>query len=105
MIPRKLEYLIALAKEGHFARAAASCRVSLPAPSAAIQQLESELGVETVKHGRRFQGFTQQGEIVLEWARNLAVDCDRLYERLRERPDTLSCTLHLGVLGSAIPRI
>jgi len=103
MIPRKLEYLIALAKEGHFARAAASCRVSQQALSAAIQQLQSEIGVEIVKHGRRFQGFTQQGEIVLEWARNLAVDCDRLHERLRERPDTFSGTLHLGVLGSTIP--
>src|SRR6266700_24668 len=90
MIPRKLEYLIALAKERHFGRAAATCRVSQPALSAAIQQLESELGVEIVKHGRRFQGFTEQGEIVLAWARNLALDWDRLHERLRERPDTFS---------------
>ena len=105
MISRKFEYLIALAKERHFARAAAICRVSQPALSAAIQQLETELGVEIVKHGRRFQGFTQQGEIVLEWARNLAADCDRLHERLRERPDTFSGTLHIAVLGSTVPRI
>jgi DNA-binding transcriptional LysR family regulator len=103
MISRKFEYLIALAKEHHFARAAAICRVSQPALSAAIQQLEIELGVEIVKHGRRFQGFTQQGEIVLEWARNLAADCDRLHERLRERPDTFSGTLHVGVLASTAP--
>ena len=103
MISRKFEYLIALAKEGHFARAAAICRVSQPALSAAIQQLESELGVEIVKHGRRFQGFTEQGEIVLAWARNLALDWDRLHERLRERPDTFSGTLHVGVLASTIP--
>ena len=105
MISRKFEYLIALAKERHFARAAAICRVSQPALSAAIQQLETELGVEIVKHGRRFQGFTQQGEIVLEWARNLAADCDRLHERLRERPDTFSGTLHIAVLGSTVPLI
>lgn len=105
MISRKFEYLIALAKARHFARAAAICRVSQPALSAAIQQLETELGVEIVKHGRRFQGFTQQGEIVLEWARNLAADCDRLHERLRERPDTFSGTLHIGVLGSTVPLI
>jgi len=103
MLPRKLEYLIALAKEGHFARAAATCRVSQSALSAAIQQLESELGIEIVKHGRRFQGFTQQGEIVLQWAQNLALDCNQLYERLRERPDTFSGTLHVGVLASTVP--
>jgi DNA-binding transcriptional LysR family regulator len=103
MIPRKFEYLIALGKEGHFARAAATCRVSQPALSAAIQQLEGELGVEIVKHGRRFQGFTQQGKIVLEWARNLAVQYDLLQEKLRECPDTFSGTLHIGVLGSTVP--
>jgi DNA-binding transcriptional LysR family regulator len=105
MISRKFEYLIALAKERHFGRAATICRVSQPALSAAIQQLEIELGVEIVKHGRRFEGFTQQGEIVLEWARNLAADCDRLHERLRERPDTFSGTLHIGVLQSTIPLV
>jgi DNA-binding transcriptional LysR family regulator len=105
MISRKFEYLIALAKERHFARAAAICRVSQPALSAAIQQLEIELGVEIVKHGRRFEGFTQQGEIVLEWARKLAADCDRLHERLRERPDTFSGTLHVGALWSTVPLI
>ena len=105
MISRKFEYLIALAKERHFARAAAICRVSQPALSAAIQQLEIELGVEIVKHGRRFEGFTQQGEIVLEWAQKLAADYDRLHERLRERPDTFSGTLHVGALWSTVPLI
>src|SRR4029079_12446572 len=79
--------------------------VSQPALSAAIQQLETELGVEIVKNGRRFQGFTQQGEIILGWARTLRADSDRLHERLRERPDTFSGTLHIGVLGSAVPLI
>lgn len=56
MLSRKLEYLMALAKEGHFARAAAACHVSQPTLSAAIQQLEAELGVPIVKRGQRFQG-------------------------------------------------
>ena len=64
MLGRKLEYLVSLAKEGHFAWAASACHVSQPTLSAAIQQLEAELGVQIVKRGQRFQGFTKQGELV-----------------------------------------
>lgn len=55
---------MALAKEGHFARAAAACHVSQPTLSAAIQQLEAELGVPIVQRGQRFQGLTQGGRLV-----------------------------------------
>src|SRR5579863_3811500 len=68
VLSRKLEYLMALAKEGHFARAAAACHVSQPTLSAAIQQLEAELGVPIVERGRRFQGLTNEGRLVIEAA-------------------------------------
>jgi DNA-binding transcriptional LysR family regulator len=45
MLLRQLEYLSALAREGHFGRAAAACHVSQPALSAAIRKLEAELDV------------------------------------------------------------
>ena len=45
MITRHLQYLTALAKERHFARAAAACNVSQPTLSAGIKQLEESLGV------------------------------------------------------------
>jgi DNA-binding transcriptional LysR family regulator len=45
MLLRQLEYLVALARERHFARAADACCVSQPALSAGIQQLEKELGI------------------------------------------------------------
>src|SRR5579863_2594139 len=103
MVIRKLEYLMALAKEGHFARAAAACHVSQPALSAGIQQLEIELGVMIVKRGQRFQGFTEQGEAVLAWENRLAVECDRLHLELRDLSAKLSGKLRVGVLNSAIP--
>jgi DNA-binding transcriptional LysR family regulator len=103
MVIRKLEYLMALAREGHFARAAAACHVSQPALSAGIQQLELELGVSIVKRGQRFQGFTEQGEVVLAWANRLAVECERLHLELRDMSAKLSGTLRIGVLNSAIP--
>ena len=105
MIVRKLEYLVALARERHFARAAAACGVSQPSLSAGIQQLETELGVQIVERGRRFQGFTREGELVLEWAQRVVSDAGRLRERLQETESSSPGTLRIGVLPSSIPLI
>lgn len=56
MLLRQLEYLVALAREKHFARAAEACYVSQPSLSAAIRKLEQELDVPIVRRGRRFEG-------------------------------------------------
>lgn len=67
----KLEFLIALAQERHFGRAAEVANVKQPTLSAGIKQLEESLGLLLVKRGSRFQGFTPEGERVLEWARRI----------------------------------
>jgi hypothetical protein len=58
MLLRQLQYLVTLAKTGHFTRAAEACHVSQPALSSAIQHLEKELEVSIVRRGQRFEGFT-----------------------------------------------
>jgi len=103
VIVRKLEYLVALARERHFARAAAACGVSQPTLSAGIQQLEAELGVQIVQRARRFQGFTEEGDLVLEWAQRVVSDAGRLRERLQEKEGKSAGTLRIGVLPSVIP--
>jgi DNA-binding transcriptional LysR family regulator len=103
VLSRKLEYLMSLAKEGHFARAAAACHVSQPTLSAAIQQLEAELGVLIVKRGQRFQGLTDDGRLVIEAAKRMAHERNRLREQLRDRHNDSSGTLRVGVLGSTVP--
>jgi DNA-binding transcriptional LysR family regulator len=105
MIGRKYEYLIALASEGHFARAAQGCHVSQPALSAGIQQLEEELGVQIVKRGRRFQGLTPEGEMVLAWAKRMEVEHRRFREELRACSDSFGGILRLGVMNSTTPFI
>jgi DNA-binding transcriptional LysR family regulator len=70
----KLEFMIALAREQHFGRAAESCGVAQPTLSLGIQSLEQMLNVPLVKRSSRFQGFTQEGERVLIWARRLVGD-------------------------------
>ncbi len=67
MLIRQLNYLVALAREQHFGRAAQACNVSQPALSGAIRSIERELGMTIVQRGQRFGGFTSDGERVLGW--------------------------------------
>jgi DNA-binding transcriptional LysR family regulator len=105
VIPRRVEYLIALAREGHFARAAASCNVSQPTLSAGIQQLEHDLGVLIVRRGQRFQGLTEEGEMVLAWAQRSIVESQHLAQQLRDRVKQLARTLQVGYLASISPLV
>ena len=67
MLVRQLVYLAALARERHFARAAAACNITQPALSTAIKQLEEELGVEIfARHGKRLKRITEPGQHVLK---------------------------------------
>jgi len=101
MLIRQLEYLVALAQQKHFAHAAERCDISQPALSLAIKNLESELGVAIVARGNRFQGFTPEGEIVLNWARRILRDEETLKEELRCCAGSLSGRVRLGVIPSA----
>ena len=79
----KLEFLLALAQEQHFGRAAEACGVSQPTLSAGIKQLEDTLGVLLVQRGSRFHSFTPEGERVLDWARRIVGDSRALSRRSR----------------------
>jgi DNA-binding transcriptional LysR family regulator len=70
----RLEFILALARESHFGRAAEACGVSQPTLSAGIKYLEEMFGVMLVQRGSRFHGFTPEGERVLEWARRIVGD-------------------------------
>ena len=95
----KLEFVIALAREQHFGRAAEACNVSQPSLSAGIKQLEDTFGVLLVQRGSRFQGFTPEGERVLEWARRIVADT----RAMRQEVDALKRGLAGHVQIAAIP--
>ncbi|MGP3755696.1 LysR family transcriptional regulator [Streptomyces sp. IBSNAI001] len=100
---RQLEYLVALARERHFVRAAAACYVSQPSLSAAIRRLEHELNVPIVRRGRRYEGLTPEGEVVLAWAHRILAERDSLRQELSALRDGLTGTLRLGVVPTALP--
>lgn len=99
---RQLEYLSALARERHFARAATACHVSQPALSDGIRRLEAELGVQIVRRSRSFEGFTPEGERVVHWARRILADSDELLGELSRMRSGLSGSLRIGAIPTAL---
>lgn len=98
---RQLEYLTALARERHFARAAASCHVSQPALSEAIRKLERELNVPLVQRGRAFHGLTPEGDRVVVWARRILAEHEALRVEVSALRSGLTGQLRVGVIPSA----
>lgn len=98
MIVRNFEYLLALHREGHFGNAAKSCNVSQPTLSAGIKQLEEDMGVEIVRHGRRYDGLTSEGMRVLSWAQQMYDDCKGLEREISALRRGIEGKFRLGKL-------
>jgi DNA-binding transcriptional LysR family regulator len=95
----KLEFLIALARERHFGRAAEVCGVTQPTLSSGLKQLEESLNTLLVIRGSRFEGFTPEGERALEWARRIVADS----RAMRQDLDTLKRGLSGEIRIAAVP--
>ncbi len=105
MLVRHLSYFATLAREGHFARAAALCNIAQPTLSAAIRKLEEDLGVRLIVRGHRFLGLTAEGEKVLAWGHQILTDYNSLREDLAGLRRGLTGTLRLGVIPAAMPAV
>lgn len=101
----KLEFFIALARAGHFGRAAEECGVSQPSLSAAIRQLEDQLGVVLVVRAARYQGLTPEGQRVLEWARRIVADTRTMREEMRAARKGLAGHIRLAVIPTALAMV
>jgi DNA-binding transcriptional LysR family regulator len=100
---QQLEYVVALARERHFGRAAKACHVSQPTLSAAIRRLEYEVDAVVVLRGRRFEGFTAEGERVVTWARRILAERDELFSDIARVRGGLTATARLGAIPTAVP--
>lgn len=101
----RLEMFAALARERHFGRAAAACRVTQPTLSSAIRALETQLGVQLVVRGARFEALTPEGERVLLWARRILADARAMTDEARAARAGLSGVLRIGVIPTALPLV
>lgn len=101
----KLEFMIALAREQHFGRAAESCGVAQPTLSLGIQSLEQMLNVALVKRSSRFQGFTPEGERVLVWARRLVGDARAMRQDILGLRSGAESHLRLAAIPASMPLV
>lgn len=99
----KLEYLIALAREKNFARAAESCGVTQPTLSQGIQKLEETLKTRLVVRSSRFQGFTAEGERVLVWARRIVGDTQAMHHEIFGLQNGVGTQIRIASVPAAMP--
>ena len=101
----KLDFILALSREKHFGRAAETCGVTQPTLSAGVKQLEAQLGVLLVNRGSRFQGFTPEGERVLDWARRIVGDARAMREEINALRHGLTGRLRIAAIPTTLAMV
>lgn len=99
----QLQYLTALDTHRHFGNAAAACHVSQPTLSTQLRKLEDELGVELVDRSHQPVVPTAAGEQLIEQARAVLAERDRLAALADDVQDRVSGTLRIGMLPTLSP--
>ena len=100
---RQLRYLSALAKHGHFGRAAEACAVTQPALSMQIRDLERTLGVAVVERRPGDVMLTDVGREIARRAEDVLTASRDLVDFARHRGGLLTGRLTLGVIPSLAP--
>lgn len=99
----ELRYLVALAKEGSFSRAAHACSVSQPTLSMAVARLEDELGIHLFERGKGFVSPTTVGQRVVAQAQRTLDEAHKITNIANEGRDPLEGPLRLGVIHTIGP--
>ncbi len=98
-----LRYLVALARERHFGRAAEKCHVSQPTLSVAIKKLEDQLGVMLFERSAADVKITAIGQRIVEQAERVLLEAAQVKEIAASGKDPLSGPLRLGVIYTIGP--
>jgi LysR family hydrogen peroxide-inducible transcriptional activator len=100
---KQLRYVEALARHGHFGRAADACAISQPALSMQIKELEEALGTEVFERGGRQVRLTNFGEQFAERVRDILRSVYELGDLARASRDQLVGRLRIGVIPTIAP--
>ena len=103
MTLNELRYIVAVAQERSFGRAAAKCFVSQPALSVAIQKLEDELGTPLFERGKSEVSVTPVGGRIVEQAQRVLEEAARIREIAQAGRNQLVGPLKLGVIYTVAP--
>jgi len=99
----ELKYIVAVARERHFGRAAEACHVSQPTLSVAIRKLEEELGVVLFERGSAEVGVTPIGQQIVEQAQRVLDETATIREIAKQGRDPLAGPLRVGVIYTIGP--
>jgi len=100
---KQLRYFEALARHGHFGRAADACAISQPALSMQIKELEETLGTVLFERGARKVRLTNFGEEFALRVRDIVRSVDELGDLARTAQDRLVGRLRIGVIPTIAP--
>lgn len=103
MTLQQLEYILAVNQFRHFAKAAEHCRVTQPTLSAMIQKLEDELGTKLFDRNQQPICPTPVGRLVLEQARTVLNEANRIKDIIEEERHSISGVFRLGILPTIAP--
>ncbi|MFN3954578.1 MAG: LysR substrate-binding domain-containing protein [Pararhodobacter sp.] len=103
MTLKQLRYFEALARLGHFGRAADDCAITQPALSMQIRELEEALGTPLFERGPRQVRLTGFGEMFASRVRGILRGVDELEELARAARDRLAGRLRIGVIPTVAP--
>ena len=99
----ELRYIVAVAREQRFGRAAETCFVSQPTLSVAVKKLEEELGVTLFERGPGEVSVTPAGEKFVEQAQRVLEEASRIREIAAAGKDPLAGPLRLGAIYTIGP--
>ncbi len=99
----ELKYIVALAREKHFGRAAEKCFVSQPTLSVAVKKLEDELGAILFERGQNEVRTTPVGEQIVAQAERVLAEANRVKELADAAGDPLAGPLRIGAIYTIGP--
>ncbi len=99
----ELKYIVAVAREKHFGKAADACHVSQPTLSVAIKKLEEELEVKLFERNANEIAVTPLGEDIIRQAQSVLEQADSIREIARRGKDPLDGPLRLGIIYTIGP--
>jgi LysR family hydrogen peroxide-inducible transcriptional activator len=99
----ELRYIVAVAQERHFGRAAERCFITQPALSLAIQKLEDELGAQIFERKRNDLALTPLGEKIVQQAQRVLEEAEQIKVIAAQGKDQLKGTLRFGVIATVGP--
>lgn len=103
MTLNELRYLVAVAREHHFGRAAQSCHVSQPTLSVAIKKLEDDLGVVLFERARHDVTPTPVGQQIIEQATQALEQVEQIRNLAQQGKDQLNGPLRVGAIYTIGP--